>query len=576
MYVHVYSSTQTPWTWFRRRTFLAPGTAPAPSSPSASAQLAKRQRPARQAGDHNCPTHPPHTPAATIIMSLFWLLIKAFGIYGASLFLLRTVRFAYRLVNASKRYQSSTRHGPAGKIATAVMDQPRARALVASLVGRRPGDKAAASVKDTVMAFIGHADRLSTGSRSNCVVSPDNLREQAAERAALLDTLLDRRAVRLEDTPLFGLPISVKECFQVEATASTHGLARYRSDTRIGPEQESVLVRMLRELGAVPFCKTNVPQIMYSWECSNPVYGTTSHPLHLDYVPGGSSGGEACLIAQGGSIIGLGTDIGGSCRIPAHMSGCVGLKPSKHRLASRGKGRDVTYGSGQAVIASCSGLLSRTVDDMVFLLQHLCSPRSLEFGRLLDTTLLPIPWRPEVVRADNSRPLRIAYYEFDGCVRATSLASSTPAPALAPASKLQSRVRARHQRAHRPRAAPPQQTTTAAAAAAATIKAATSTTTTTTTATITITALLSFLSSSFLSFLSSSSLLLLFLFLLPSAQVPGGVPGMPARRARGQGGAGGRGPHFGAVRAAGRGRSHGRFLCADFQLQRPHRRRAHR
>ena len=90
-------------------------------------------------------------------------------------------------------------------------------------------------------------------------------------------------------------------------------------------------------------------------------------------------------VLQGGSIIGLGTDIGGSCRIPAHMSGCVGLKASKHRLASRGKGRSVTYGA-QAVVASCAGLLSRTVDDMAFVLEHLCSPRSIEHGRTLDTT----------------------------------------------------------------------------------------------------------------------------------------------------------------------------------------------
>jgi len=143
-------------------------------------------------------------------------------------------------------------------------------------------------------------------------------------------------------------------------------------------------VQMLRNLGAVPFCKTNVPQIMYSWECSNPVYGTTSNPLHLDYVPGGSSGGEGCLIAQGGSIVGLGTDIGGSCRIPAHMSGCCGLKASKNRLSTRGKGRDVTYGAGQAVVASCSGILSRTVNDMEFLMEHLCSEQSLEYGRTLD------------------------------------------------------------------------------------------------------------------------------------------------------------------------------------------------
>jgi Asp-tRNA(Asn)/Glu-tRNA(Gln) amidotransferase A subunit family amidase len=329
----------------------------------------------------------------------------------------------------------------------------------------------ARSAKEVVQWFIALADRLSKDGGTNCVVSNDALRTQASRRAAELDDAIRLKAVRRESAPLLGLPISVKECFLIEDTDSTHGLKRYVNQPSTAEEEATLVrlrcsripggvsvcggvtmccggktggrltaplcafhhvswqrvcpcclnsphhpfapsrvqVRMLRNLGAVPFCKTNVPQTMYSWECSNPVYGTTSNPLHRDYVPGGSSGGEACLVAQGGSIVGLGTDIGGSCRIPAHMSGCVGLKATKHRLASRGKGRDVTYGAGQPAIASCTGLLSRSVDDAVFVMEHLCSPDSLSFGCRLDPTLLPIPWRPAVL-ADKRR-LRIAVYD---------------------------------------------------------------------------------------------------------------------------------------------------------------------
>ena len=79
-------------------------------------------------------------------------------------------------------------------------------------------------------------------------------------------------------------------------------------------------------MGAVPFCLTNVPQTMLSYGCSNPVYGVTCHPKDPHRTPGGSSGGEACLIAGGGSILGVGSDVGGSLRIPAHFCGVVGEK----------------------------------------------------------------------------------------------------------------------------------------------------------------------------------------------------------------------------------------------------------
>ena len=81
-------------------------------------------------------------------------------------------------------------------------------------------------------------------------------------------------------------------------------------------------------MGAIPFCLTNVPQTMVSYACSNPVFGVTTNPLDKNRTPGGSSGGEACLIAMGGSILGLGSDIGGSLRIPAHFCGIPSLKPT--------------------------------------------------------------------------------------------------------------------------------------------------------------------------------------------------------------------------------------------------------
>ena len=91
-------------------------------------------------------------------------------------------------------------------------------------------------------------------------------------------------------------------------------------------------MKVLKHQGAVPFVKTNVPQGMLSWETTNPIYGNTTHPLDSKRGVGGSSGGEAAIIAAGGSVLGLGGDIGGSIRIPAALCGIVGLKPTSKRL----------------------------------------------------------------------------------------------------------------------------------------------------------------------------------------------------------------------------------------------------
>ena len=153
--------------------------------------------------------------------------------------------------------------------------------------------------------------------------------------------------------PLHGLPVSIKDNCDVMGMDSTLGLGK-RLYKPAG--DHAVLVKVLMDLGAVPFCKTNVPQTLLrliiptscidfyyyscflswpfysSFDCTNPIFGTTKNFLNPKLTPGGSSGGESTLIAAGGSIIGLGSDIGGSVRIPAHFSGIVGLKVTKDRL----------------------------------------------------------------------------------------------------------------------------------------------------------------------------------------------------------------------------------------------------
>ena len=353
--------------------------------------------------------------------------LQRVGALASAYFGWRLVTFVLRLVEAarvpSRVYEKLPRAGDdrnAAALETVSLSTPppTVRALLASI---EAGERTVEEVVDT---FIARASACSA--LTNCVVPIDEM-ERAARAAA---TELDVQSESLATLPLRGLPVSIKECYLVRGTPSTHGLVKYADAVCADPACEAALVQILRRLGAVPFCKTNVPQIMYAWECANPVYGTTSHPLHRHFIPGGSSGGEAALIAQGGSIIGCGSDVGGSCRIPAHMAGCVGLKLTKHRVAMRGKGLDVTYGAGQAIVASCNGLLSNTVDDCAAVLAAVLSAESIAATRRsLDVMQLPLPWRDDLYRGAEGGALTIGYYDDDGfleaapaCRRAVNLA----------------------------------------------------------------------------------------------------------------------------------------------------------
>lgn len=158
--------------------------------------------------------------------------------------------------------------------------------------------------------------------------------------------------------PLHGVPITVKECFFAANTPSCGGLTHLAAEKMA---KDGLLVRRLRDAGAILLGKTNLPQMMVYHESDNPVYGRTNNPHALDRTPGGSTGGEAAIVAAGGSPMGLAGDLGGSIRIPAHFCGVCGIKPTTGRLPRLGSLGNLR---GMEVIQYQPGPIARRVEDL--------------------------------------------------------------------------------------------------------------------------------------------------------------------------------------------------------------------
>ena len=193
-----------------------------------------------------------------------------------------------------------------------------------------------------------------------------------------------------ERGPLHGVPVTVKECFDVAGTPSTTGLTS-RSGHRA--QTDAPLVAGLRQAGAIIVGKTNVSQLLMYVESDNPVYGRTNNPWDVERSPGGSSGGEGAIVAAGGSALGLGTDIGGSVRVPAHCCGIHSLKPTPGRLPVTGTVDHILGPAACGAIPDSGGLLARSVADLELALGVLSPPAS------------PTP---------SLRDIRVGFYEDDG------------------------------------------------------------------------------------------------------------------------------------------------------------------
>jgi amidase len=183
----------------------------------------------------------------------------------------------------------------------------------------------------------------------------------------------DRLRAAGDHRPLLGLPITVKDSLEVAGLPATGG-----SLARAGymPARDATVVRRVRDAGAIVLAKTNLPEYSSSYETDNVVHGRTVHPLDTERTPGGSSGGEAALIAAGASPVGLGTDGGGSIRVPAHYCGVLGLRPSVGRVPVTGNW-PATRASGYMDLY-CIGPLARFAEDLELILSVIAGPDGID------------------------------------------------------------------------------------------------------------------------------------------------------------------------------------------------------
>ena len=168
--------------------------------------------------------------------------------------------------------------------------------------------------------------------------------------------------------PLHGIPVTVKSCIDVAGWPCAAG-SLLRKDHR--PGSNAMLVSRLREAGAILLGNTNTPEFLMAYETDNLVSGKTSNPWNTEFSSGGSSGGEAAAIAAGCSAGGIGSDGGGSIRVPAHFCGICGLKPTPGRIPSSGH-----YPAGNSAFGwlGVVGPMARTVGDLKILFAALREP----------------------------------------------------------------------------------------------------------------------------------------------------------------------------------------------------------
>jgi Asp-tRNA(Asn)/Glu-tRNA(Gln) amidotransferase A subunit family amidase len=175
--------------------------------------------------------------------------------------------------------------------------------------------------------------------------------------------------------------------------------------------RDGPMVRMLKDAGAVPYVKTNLPITLLSFESANELWGRCVNPHKEGYSPGGSTGGEAALLAMGGRI-GIGSDVAGSVRVPAHFSGCYSIRCSTGRWPKAGI---ATSMPGQEGVPSVYSPMARTLGDLTYFARAVLGEMK---PWKYDYTVHPLPWREEVEKqfGDAGRKLRVGVLRTDGVV----------------------------------------------------------------------------------------------------------------------------------------------------------------
>ena len=255
---------------------------------------------------------------------------------------------------------------PARAVAAGNSSAPNYRNAVELIQALATRQISARELLDAAIARIEAVDP-----KINAVVVRDFDRARAAADAA------EAALGRGERRPLLGLPMTVKEQFNVAGLPTTWGFPRFRNWR---PDTDALAVQRLKAAGAIIIGKTNVPAGLTDWQSFNEIYGTTNNPWDFGRTPGGSSGGAAAALAAGFVSLELGSDIGGSLRAPAHFCGVFAHKPSLDLVPQRGSGPPETPAIPFRGDMAVAGPMARSAADLALELSVLAGPDELSDG----------------------------------------------------------------------------------------------------------------------------------------------------------------------------------------------------
>ena len=246
----------------------------------------------------------------------------------------------------------------------------------------------------SVEVIEAHLDRIRKhNSPLNAIATLNE--EQARERAREADAALARGEIW---GPLHGVPVTIKDSFETEAlttTSSYKPLAHYR------PRQDATVVARVRAAGAILLAKTNLPELALDIQSASPIFGRANNPWDLERTPGGSTGGGAAAVAAGLSPLEIGSDIGGSIRIPSHFCGLFGFKPTEHRVPQSGHIPGLPGDPKTVRHMAVFGPLARSVEDLKLCLSVIYGPD----GRDWEVPPVPLEEGPD-------RPLEEAAFAW--------------------------------------------------------------------------------------------------------------------------------------------------------------------
>jgi amidase len=249
------------------------------------------------------------------------------------------------------------------------------------------------SAEEVAAAYLARIEAVNQ--KINAIFQVDPARVLAEARQA--DTDLKRGVNR---GPLHGVPFSMKDQLLTKGIVTTNGCPELKNYV---PAEDATVVKRLKDAGGILLGKSNVPEMCHHGITDNLVYGRTSNPYNLDHTPGGSSGGEAAIIAAGGAPFGIGTDMGGSIRGPSHACGTTGIKPTNRRVPETGM-----LGAFAPSVSHWNGVgpMARHVEDLGVVLDIISGPD----GK--DRRVPPVA--AEMSSNKSVENLKVAYFLDDG------------------------------------------------------------------------------------------------------------------------------------------------------------------